>query len=82
MRYEVGFLPEAQRQIERLSPDISHRILAKIERMRNDLAGDIKRLSNIVPAYRLRVGDWRILFEIAGTTIVIHQVLHRSKAYD
>ena len=32
--------------------------------------------------YRLRVGDWRVLFEISGGAIVIHQVLHRSKAYD
>jgi mRNA interferase RelE/StbE len=64
MRYEIQFLPEAQRALTRLSPDIAKRIMRKIEQMSNDLAGDVKRLTNFSPDYRLRVGDWRVLFEI------------------
>ncbi|MGA2582702.1 MAG: type II toxin-antitoxin system RelE/ParE family toxin [Tepidisphaeraceae bacterium] len=81
MVYNVFFLDEAKRTIKRLSPDIARRILAKIERMRRDLAGDVTRLKEFVPNYRLRVGDWRVLFEIEGDTIVIHEIKHRSKAY-
>lgn len=49
--------------------------------MRSDLAGDVKRLKAFVPNYRLRVGDWRVLFEIEADTIVIHEIKHRSEAY-
>ena len=44
--------------------------------------GDVKRLTHVVPAYRLRVGDWRVLFEVVGSTIVIYYIRHRSNAYD
>jgi mRNA-degrading endonuclease RelE of RelBE toxin-antitoxin system len=37
--------------------------------MRVDLAGDVKRLSNMTPSFRLRVGDYRVLFEIEGDRI-------------
>ena len=65
MRYEVEFRSQAQRDMLALSPDISHRVMKKIEAMRNDLAGDVKRLVHYKPGYRLRVGDWRVLFELA-----------------
>ncbi len=60
---------------------MSRRILRKIERMGNDLAGDVKRLKNLVPNYRLRVGDWRVLFEIESDRIIVHEIKHRSEAY-
>jgi len=45
------------------------------------LAGDVKRLTNYTPEFRLRVGDYRVLFEVEGETIVIYRVLHRKDAY-
>lgn len=56
--------------------------MEKIERMCDDLAGDVKRLINFTPEYRLRVGDYRVLFELEGSHIVIYRVLHRREAYD
>jgi mRNA interferase RelE/StbE len=32
--------------------------------------------------YKLRVGDWRVIFEIKKETVNIIAVKHRSKAYD
>jgi mRNA interferase RelE/StbE len=74
-------LPTAERDFRRLSPEVARRILRKIEEMRVNLAGDVKRLVDFVPPYRLRVGDWRVLFDIDGTLILVHRVLHRSQAY-
>ncbi len=71
MVYYIYFLDEARASLKRLSPEVSRRIVGKIERMRNDLAGDVKRLKAFVPNYRLRVGDWRVLFEIEANTIVV-----------
>lgn len=57
------------------------RLMAKIEAMKIDLAGDVKRLTNFTPEYRLRVGDYRVLFEVAGNQAVVYRVLHRKDAY-
>jgi mRNA interferase RelE/StbE len=33
------------------------------------------------PEYRLRVGDYRVLFEVEERTIVIYRIRHRREAY-
>jgi mRNA interferase RelE/StbE len=46
------------------------------------LQGDIKRLTNCTPEYRLRIGNYRILFEIeSSNVIVIYKIKHRKEAY-
>jgi mRNA interferase RelE/StbE len=57
------------------------RIVARIEALADDLAGDVKRLTHFTPEYRLRVGDYRVLFEVDGNRVVVHRVKHRSEAY-
>ena len=49
--------------------------------MKDDLAGDVKRLTNFTPEYRLRVGVYRVLFELEAEKIVIYRVKHRREAY-
>jgi mRNA interferase RelE/StbE len=82
MRYTIEFRPSALRDIKRLSPDVSHRIEQKIQLLSNDMAGDVKRLVNFTPGYRLRVGDWRVLFQPEGSRIVVYRIIHRSAAYE
>jgi len=81
MRYDVQFKPRAVRDIERLPSRTQAQILAGIDEMSNDLKGDIKRLTNFTPEYRLRVGDYRVLFELEEKTIVIYRIRHRREAY-
>jgi mRNA interferase RelE/StbE len=42
---------------------------------------NIKKLTNFESSYRLRVGNYRILFDIYDDTIVIGRVVHRQNAY-
>ena len=42
---------------------------------------NIKKLTNFEPAYRLRVGNYRVLFDISGNRIDIGRVLHRKNSY-
>jgi len=42
---------------------------------------NIKKLTNFEPAYRLRIGNYRILFDILDDTIIIGRVLHRQSSY-
>lgn len=82
MTCDIFYHPAARDTLDGLSPDVARRVTNKIERMRRDLAGDVKRLKAFVPEYRLRVGDWRVLFEVRRNAIIIHDIRHRSNAYD
>lgn len=82
MEYEVEFRPKATKDLGRLSPDIARRILSKIAAMRKDLSGDVKHLTHHTPEYRLRVGDYRVLFDLEESRIVIYRVRHRREAYN
>ena len=42
---------------------------------------NIKKLTNFEPAYRLRVGNYRILFDVINDIIIIGRVLHRQNSY-
>jgi mRNA interferase RelE/StbE len=42
---------------------------------------NLKRLTNFEPAYRLRVGDYRVLFDVVDETILVGRVLHRRESY-
>jgi len=81
MRYDVQFKPRAVKDIRSMPPRIQSRVLVKIEQMSSDLKGDVKRLTSFTHEYRLRVGDYRVLFEIEGQSIIVYRVCHRREAY-
>ena len=81
MIYEIEFKPRALKDLKALPKSDQGRIIARIEALRNDLAGDAKKLTNFTPEYRLRVGDYRILFEVEGNRAIIYRILHRKDAY-
>lgn len=81
MKYQIKFKRQAVKDLKALSPDLREIILLKIEAMENDLQGDIKKLTNFTPEYRLRVGTYRVLFKIDGEILRIHRVKHRKDAY-
>ena len=81
VRYEVTLKPKALKDLQGLSKKLQVRILEKIVCIQDDLQGDVKQLTNFTPEYRLRVGNYRILFEIESDVIVIYRIKHRSNAY-
>ncbi|MCP4168493.1 MAG: type II toxin-antitoxin system RelE/ParE family toxin [Chloroflexi bacterium] len=81
MDYSIEFKPGAVKDIRSIDRQQVRRILIKVELMSHDLQGDIKRLTDFTPEYRLRVGDYRVLFEIDDESIVIYRVRHRRDAY-
>ena len=64
MEYVLDIQQTARRDMRRLSPEVAARVVAKLEELCNNLAGDVKRLIRHSPAYRLRVGDYRVLFDV------------------
>lgn len=82
MQYQIEFKPKAIKDLQKIPVNDRERIINKIEAMQDDLQGDVKRLTNFTPEYRLRVGDYRVLFEVEEQTIIVYRVKHRSKAYE
>ncbi|MCZ6844184.1 MAG: type II toxin-antitoxin system RelE/ParE family toxin [SAR324 cluster bacterium] len=81
MIYEVELKPGAIKDLQSLPRDATKQLLLKIEALENDLVGDVKRLTNFTPEYRLRVGRYRVLFEIERDRVVIYRIVHRKEAY-
>ena len=81
MKYEIEIKPRALKDLHALPSDEMRRISARIDRMANDLEGDVKQLRNFTPSYRMRYGDYRVLFEVDGNRVVIYRVRHRRDAY-
>ena len=81
MKYQVQFNPKAVKDFKKLPPDIKTRVSSKIAMMQDNLQGDIKKLTNFKPQYRLRVGNYRVLFEIEDNNLIIYRIKHRRSAY-
>jgi mRNA interferase RelE/StbE len=81
VNYDLRFKPRSVKDLKKLPAELRRRIIEKVAEMAEDLAGDVKQLTNFTPEYRLRVGDYRVLFEIEGNTIVVYRVRHRREAY-
>ena len=81
MNYRIEFKPRAVKDLKALPVAQLQRVVAKIEALQQDLVGDVKKLTDFTPEYRLRVGDYRVLFEVEGNTVVVYRVLHRKDAY-
>jgi mRNA interferase RelE/StbE len=82
MKYKLQLKPRAKKDLRQISKNDAIRIVSAMEKLENDLTGDVKRLTDFTPEYRLRIGDYRVLFEIEGqNSIVVYRVRHRREAY-
>jgi len=45
------------------------------------ILSDVKKLTNFTPEYRMKVGDYRVLFEVEAEDVVIYLIKHRKEAY-
>ena len=81
-RYRVEYTATALEGLRALPKREAAQVLRKILRLENGLHGNIKRLQNTDAAFRLRMGDYRILFDVFGDRIVIQKIGHRKDVYD
>ena len=66
MKYRIELKPKAEKNLKSLSPPDRGRVVEHLRWLEDDLRGDVKRLNNHFPEYRMRAGDYRVLFEVAG----------------
>ncbi|MCL2630760.1 MAG: type II toxin-antitoxin system RelE/ParE family toxin [Firmicutes bacterium] len=78
---EVKISPKMQKYIDGLDEPLKSRIKKSVAKLASEPPeGDIKRMSGL-SGYRLRVGDYRILFSVENKTIYIHEVGPRGQIY-
>ena len=80
--YQIEYGPSASDDLDGLPARERAQILRRIERLEHGLHGNIKHLHHAEAAYRLRMGDYRILFDVAGDVIVIRRIRNRKDVYD
>ncbi len=81
-RFRIEYGATTDADIARLPGRVRQQIFRKIERLQHGLHGDIKQLRAADFGYRLRSGDYRILFDLEGDIIVIQRIGHRKNIYD
>ena len=54
----------------------------RLSRLRENLAGDVKKLTASENKYRLGVGNFRVLFRLEGRRIAVYSVKDRKEAYE
>lgn len=74
---EIIYTRQAAKAISKISNPLKKNIKEAIERLP---AGDVKKLRGYKSAYRLRVGDYRILFTL-NVKIEITNILSRGSSY-
>lgn len=80
-QYQVELMPRAIKDLRVLPRLDVIKIVDKIQTLETGLSGDIKKLTNFSPEYRLRIGNYRVLFEIENHKIIIYRIKHRKEIY-
>ena len=79
--YNIEWKEHALQNLEKLENSISRRIIKKVEELFEDpFSKNIKKLKGR-DYFRMRVGDYRIIFFIEQNTIQILKIGHRKNIY-
>jgi mRNA interferase RelE/StbE len=82
--YSVLLERAAEKELSRLSAQVHDRIIAAIQGLANDpRPPGCRKLVGRAHDWRIRVGDYRVIYEIADTVRVVrvHRVRHRREVY-
>lgn len=73
--YKITFSKDADKALRRMSRNVAQNIANKIK----ELAGNPYEMRNVRklsdhPGYRLRVGDWRVVYTINDNELLVHVI--------
>ena len=84
-RYVVEVKPSARKELEDLSNKVLARAVRKMESLgENPRPAGCKKLKGYRDLWRIRVGDWRILYIIddGAKLVSVTRIAHRREVYD
>jgi len=82
--YNIVFKPSVEKDLRPLPKSVVARVMEHIEGLRTKpLPRQAVKLSGAERLYRIRVGDYRIVYEVdtQARRVTIHYVRHRREVY-
>jgi len=82
--YNIFFKPSVEKDLRPLPKSLVARVMAQIEKLKTDpFPPRAIKLSSAERLYRIRVGDYRIVYEVdtKAKQVVIHYIRHRREVY-
>lgn len=83
-RFRVEFAPSVERDLRRLPSSMATRLIERIEQLADDPQPfGVRKLVGADRTYRVRVGDYRIVYDVdfRERVVTVQRVRHRSDAY-
>lgn len=83
-RYAVEFRRSADKDLRRLAPTVQRRVLRAAETLANNpRPNGCRKLQGSENAFRIRVGDYRIIYTVDDVVLIvaIERVRHRREVY-
>jgi len=82
--YRILFKPTIEKDFQNIAPSLVLRVMKRIEFLANNpFPPQSTKLSSAEKLYRIRVSDYRIVYEVdvKGRQVIIHYVRRRSNVY-
>ncbi len=82
--YKVTLKPSVEKDLRRMPKGVIRQVFKRIESLARDpLPRQSLKLTASERLYRLRVGDYRIIYEVDAEAreVTVHYVRHRREAY-
>lgn len=84
MPYLVKITSKAQKELKKVSNPYQHKIILAIKELAiNPMPTGVKKLQGKINQYRVRVADYRIIYEVHGgeMIILVVKIAHRQSVY-
>ncbi len=81
MHYTLIVTDEVKKKLRSMPPNIRQEIGYRLFLLEENLAGDIKKLKGSKNEYRLRIGNYRVIFELEDKTVTVYNVGNRKDIY-
>jgi len=80
----VTLTPRAARELDGLPLTMRARMIALFERLESwpEVSGAKPLRGSRAGSYRMRTGDYRLLFEVQGDDILVEKLGHRDRFYE
>ena len=83
--YNIVFTKQAAKTLQRIPYDVTGLIREKLDEIANDPFASHPNTTKLQgrPGYRLRIGDWRIIYEVQKVElmIIVLKIARRDEAY-
>ena len=81
MPYDMDIRQEALETLRVMPEAVKREIGYRLHCLAQNFSGDVKKLRGSRNEYRLRVGNWRILFELNQNQISVYAISPRKDVY-